>query len=54
MNNLIKIREKIKKIERLHQSQLLATQNGHVTFYNPLVYQERIKAIQKELSEEDS
>ena len=38
MNNLVKIREKIKRAERLHQAQLLATKNGEVTSYRNSVF----------------
>ena len=41
MNNLLKIREKIKKSERLHQAQLLATRNGEVTPYKNSVFKRR-------------
>tara|TARA_Y100000589_G_C26883761_1_gene519124 strand:+ start:340 stop:495 length:156 start_codon:yes stop_codon:yes gene_type:complete len=47
MNNLVKIREKIKKEVRLHQAQLLATKNGEVTPYKRSVYEERIKQASK-------
>jgi len=54
MNNLVQIREKIKKDGRLHQSQLLATKNGQFNYYRRSVYQERIKQAQVDLSKEDS
>ena len=41
MNNLVKIREKIKKAERLHQAQLLATINGEITPYKTSVFKKR-------------
>jgi len=41
MNNLVKIREKIKRSERLHQAQLIATKNGEVTPYRKLVFNKR-------------
>ncbi len=41
MNNLEKIREKIKRSERLHQAQLLATKNGEVTPYRNSVFKRR-------------
>ena len=41
MNNLVKIREKIKKSERLHQAQLLATKNGEITPYKNSVFKRR-------------
>ena len=50
MNNLIQIREKIKKLERIHQAKILATKNGAVIPYKPSVYRERIKEAKKDLS----
>tara|TARA_Y100000589_G_scaffold84533_1_gene78529 strand:+ start:62 stop:220 length:159 start_codon:yes stop_codon:yes gene_type:complete len=48
MNNLVKIREKMKKSERLHQAQLLATKNGEVTPYRYSVFKKRQqKAVQE-------
>ena len=41
MNNLVKIREKIKKSERLHQAQLIATKNGEITPYRKSVFNKR-------------
>ena len=47
MNNLVKIRENIKRKERLYQAQLLATKNGEVTPYRISVFKKRQqKAIQ--------
>ena len=48
MNNLLQIREKIKRANRLYEAQLLATKNGEVTPYKRSVFEERIKQIQKE------
>jgi len=48
MNNLVQIREKIKKEERLHQAKLLATKNGEVTPYRKSVYLERLKEAKKQ------
>ena len=50
MNNLVQIREKIKKVERLHQAKLLATKNGEVTPYRRSVYLERLKEVKSQLS----
>ena len=50
MNNLLQIREKIKRANRLYEAQLLATKNGEVTPYRPSVFEERIKQTQKEMS----
>ena len=41
MNNLVKIREKLERSERLHQAQLLATKNGEVTPYRNSVFKKR-------------
>jgi len=49
MNNLLHIREKIKKANRLYQAKLLATKNGEVTPYRRSVFEERIKQTQKEM-----
>ena len=40
MNNLVLIREKIKRAERLNKAQLLATKNGEI---NPSVFELRQK-----------
>ena len=50
MNNLVQIREKIKKDARLHQAKLLATKNGEVTPYSRSVYLERLKDTKKQVS----
>ena len=47
MNNLLQIREKIKRANRLHKSKLLATKNGEVTPYRRSVFEERIRQTQK-------
>ena len=54
MNNLLQIREKIKKASRLHQSQLLATKNGQVSPYRRSVFEERIRQTQKDSEKLDS
>tara|TARA_Y100001970_G_C14036442_1_gene751335 strand:+ start:205 stop:369 length:165 start_codon:yes stop_codon:yes gene_type:complete len=54
MNNLLQIREKIKKAKRLKQAQLLATKNGEVTPYRKSVFEERIKQVQKKMEFQDS
>mgnify|MGYP001304803407 CR=1 FL=1 len=50
MNNLVQIREKIKKQERLRQAQLFATKNGEVTPYKRSVYEERLKEARKKIT----
>ena len=54
MNNLLQIREKIKKARRLKQAQLLATKNGEVTPYRRSVFEERIRQTQKEMISQDT
>ena len=49
MNNLLQIREKIKRANRLHRAKLLATKNGEVTPYRRSVLEERIRQTQKEM-----
>ena len=47
MNNLLQIREKIKRANRLYEAQLLATKSGEVTPYRRSVFEERIRKTQK-------
>ena len=54
MNNLVLIREKIKRAKRLNEAQILATKNGEVTPYRRSVFEERIKQAQKEIKLRDS
>ena len=54
MNNLLKIREKIKKANRLYEAQLLATKCGGVTPYKRSVFEERIRKTQKEMKLKDT
>ena len=54
MNNLLQIREKIKRANRLYEAQLLATKGGEVTPYRRSVFEERIKEIQNEMKLKDS
>ena len=54
MNNLLKIREKITRANRLYKAQLLATKNGEVTPYRRTVFEERIRHAQKEMELVDS
>ena len=54
MNNLLKIREKIKRANILNDAQLLVPKNGEVIPYRRFVYNERIKEIQKEIELKDS
>ena len=53
MNNLLQIREKIKKANRLYEVQLLATKSGEVTPYRRSVFEERIRKTQKEMKLKD-
>jgi len=54
MNNLLQIREKIKRANRLYEVQLLATKSGEVTPYRRSVFQETIRKTQKEMKLNDS
>ena len=54
MNNLLQIREKIKRANRLCEAQILATKNGEVTPYRRFVFEERIRNTQKEMKLNDS
>ena len=54
MNNLLQIREKIKRANRLYEAQLLATKSGKVSPYKTSVFEERIKKTQKEIKLKDS
>ena len=54
MNNLLNIREKINKANRLYQAQLLATKNGEVTPYRRSVFEERIRQTQKGMKLKES
>ena len=53
MNNLLQIREKIKRVNRLHKAKLLATKNGEVTPYRRSVFEERIRQTQKGMKSKD-
>ena len=54
MNNLLLIREKINRANRLYEAQLLATKRGEVTPYRRSVFEERIRQTQKEMELKDS
>ena len=54
MNNLLKIREKILRANRLYDAPLLATKSGEVTPYRRSVFEERIRKTQKEIELQDS
>ena len=54
MNNLLQLREKIKRSNRLYEAQLLATKNGEVTPYRRSIFEERIRKTQKEIELQDS
>jgi len=53
MNNLLQLREKITRANRLYQAQLLATKNGEVTPYRRSVFEERIRQTQKGMKLKD-
>ena len=54
MNKLLKIREKIKRANRRHEAQLMATKSGEVTPYKRSIFEERIRKTQKEMKLKDS
>ena len=54
MNNLLQIREKIKRANMLNEAQLLAIKNGEVTPYRRYVFEERIRKTQKEIELKES
>ena len=54
MNNLLQIREKKKRSNRLYEAQILATKNGEVTPYRRSVFEERIRKTQKKMKLKDS
>ena len=54
MNNLLQIREKIQRANRLFEAQILATKSGEVTPYKRSVFKERITKTQKEIELKDS
>ena len=54
MNNLLQIRDKIKRANRLHQAKILATINGKMIPYRKSVFEERIRKAQKEMQLQDS
>jgi len=54
MNNLLQIREKIKRANRLYEAQILATKSGEVTPYRRYIFEERIKKTKKEIKLKDS
>ena len=49
MNNLVLIREKIKRAERLNKAQLIATKNGEITPYNPTIFDLRQRQARKDM-----
>ena len=49
MNNLVQIKEKIKKAERLHQAQLLFTKNAVLASYSQSIYKKRLDKLKSEM-----
>ena len=49
MNNLVLIRDKIKRAERLNKARLLATKNGKIAPYNPSVFELRRNQARKDM-----
>ena len=54
MNNLLQIREKITRANKLYKAQLLETKNGEVTPYRRSVFEKRIRQAQKEMRSQDT
>ena len=54
MNNLLQIREKIKRANRLYEAKFLATKSGELTPYRRSAFEERIRKTQKEMKLKDS
>ena len=54
MNNLVLIRKKIKRAERLHKAKLLATKNGEFTFYSQSVFELRQEQARRDMESLDS
>ena len=54
MNILLQIREKIKRVQRLYEAQLLATKNGEFAPYRRSVFEERVRKAQKEIRFKES
>ena len=53
MNNLLQIREKIKRANSLYEAQLLASKSGEVNQYRRSVFEERVKKTQKGMKLKD-
>ena len=49
MNNLVLIREKIKRADRLNKAKLIATKNGEIISYNPTIFELRQKQAHKDM-----
>ena len=49
MNDLLQIREKINRTNRLKEAKLLAIKNGGVIPYRRCVFEEKIRETQKEM-----
>ena len=54
MNNLILIREKIKRAKRLNEARLTATKNGGITPYNSSNFEQRQKQARINMEELNS
>jgi len=54
MNNLLQLREKVKRVNRLYEAKLLATKSGEFTPYRRSVFEDRIRKTQKEMELKDS
>ena len=54
MNNLVLIKKRIEKVERLHAAQLATFKKGVFTSYKPSVFEERQKQAREEIAAMDS
>ncbi len=54
MNNLLQIREKIKRDNRRFEAKMLATIHGEVTPYRKSVFEDRVMQAQKEMKLKES
>ena len=54
MNNLVLIKKRALKTERLHKAQLITFKKGVFTYYKPSIFEVRQKQAREEVSAMDS
>ena len=54
MNNLVLIKKRVLKTERLHRAQLATFKKGVFTSYRPSVFEDRQKKAGEEVAAKDS